>query len=156
MPSLGAIPGCHPCPVITGFQHHPCPTARVLSLPLFGGVPAVVSSCAGMYIPDLCWVIHLPLDGFGRFCPVCRAPCLPWLCPWKNTKPPQELLLFSEPGAGVLTPSLWPAVLPVPPSRYLCPWAWPVSPCVTLCPHSLPADPAQGAHRGHLSVCATA
>lgn len=30
-----------------------------------------------------------PADGWGlgRFCPVCRGHCLPWLCLWKNSKP---------------------------------------------------------------------
>lgn len=77
--------GSHPCPVTTGFgvillpltQCSHCPSLRVCQQRF----PAVH--------PSELVLGGSPADGWGlgRFCPVCRGRCFPWLCPWENSNP---------------------------------------------------------------------
>lgn len=142
--------GCHPwVPSIRSDHRISAP-----SLSHCQGAPiAPLCGCASsgfqllwdVHLPDLYWVIHLPLDGGlgGSALFAELSACLGFV--FGRTANPQELLLLSEPGVGVLTSGL------------LCCQCHPPGVHVHghgLCHHSLPADPAQCAHRGHLSVFA--
>lgn len=106
-------------------------------------LPALVSSCHGLYIPHLCWWFSCPWMGAWEV-----LPCLQSFVLGRKANP-QELLLLSHPDVGCSHQT----------SVLLCCHCHPGGVLVHghgLCLCSLCADPAQPAHRGHLSVGATA
>lgn len=114
--------------VITGFQCHPCSSARVLSLPLSADVPAVVS--AGCTSPRCCWVIHLPMEGAWELL-ACLQSSLPALA--LSLEEQQTLRSCCSCFLSLVRAHIKCAVLALPPSS--CPCLW----CVSLFP-----QPEQG------------